>query len=235
MCDEVDIYRKIVHNKADEGRCYIWGGSRCLSELDIGFPVRIGAVAVMLVHPDVVDDILLESTWFNSCDSIDDVTEGLEAASLGALQERGFGVGRFRHVDWFNGDTRNRVWESWRHRSHVTLTLMVWCVSRTPGEIWKQRVTSVTVIAMTSSNGNIFCVIGPLWGGTTRHRWRFESPLRSLWRHCYAISIITGIIEDVRNGTRSRYLRQGWVIASTVFCCPNPTLRQSHIPQCTTL
>ena len=45
---------------------------------------------------------------------------------------------------------------------------------------------------MTSSNGNFFRVTGPLWGGSTGHKrlgkqsrrcW-FETPSRSLWRHC---------------------------------------------------
>ena len=69
------------------------------------------------------------------------------------------------------------------------------------------------LIMMTSSNGNIFFVTGPLWGESTgdrwipfteasdtelwcflwsapeqlvEHRWRrwFETPSNSLWRHC---------------------------------------------------
>ena len=62
-----------------------------------------------------------------------------------------------------------------------------------------------TLSMMTSSNGNIFRVTGPLWEESTGHRsfdvffdlrlnkrlskqrrrqW-FETPSRSLWRHCY--------------------------------------------------
>ena len=74
---------------------------------------------------------------------------------------------------------------------------------------------------MTSSNGNIFCVTGPLWGEPTGHRWippqrpvtrsfwiffglclnkrfsdqsrrrRFQTPSRSLWRHCKDSSDLT--------------------------------------------
>ena len=70
---------------------------------------------------------------------------------------------------------------------------------------------------MTSSNGNIFRLTGPLWGEFTRHRWIphtkasdaelwcflwsapelskqwqglwFETPSRPLWRHCNETSI----------------------------------------------
>ena len=74
---------------------------------------------------------------------------------------------------------------------------------------------------MTSSNGNIFRVSAPLWGESTGHQWIpfteasdaelrcfdlhlderlskqswgwwFETLSRSLWRHCYEYSIITG-------------------------------------------
>ena len=53
-------------------------------------------------------------------------------------------------------------------------------------------------IILTSSNENIFCVTGPLWGEYTGHRWIpltkasdaelwyflwFETQLRSMWRH----------------------------------------------------
>ena len=67
-------------------------------------------------------------------------------------------------------------------------------------------------IMMTSSNGNIFRVTGPLWRETTGDRWipftkasdaelwcfllstleqyaGFEAPLRSLWRQCNTIKI----------------------------------------------
>ena len=35
---------------------------------------------------------------------------------------------------------------------------------------------------MTSSNGNIFRITGPMWGESTDHRW-FETPSISSWRH----------------------------------------------------
>ena len=55
---------------------------------------------------------------------------------------------------------------------------------------------------MTSSNGHIFCVTGPLWGEFTGHRlnnrvskqswgWWFETPLHPLWRHCNEIKSFT--------------------------------------------
>ena len=72
-------------------------------------------------------------------------------------------------------------------------------------------------VMMTSSNGNIFCVTGPLCGEFTGHRgisltkasdaelffdlclnkrlskqswgWWFETPSRSLWRHCNALLV----------------------------------------------
>ena len=51
---------------------------------------------------------------------------------------------------------------------------------------------------MTSSNGNIFCDTGPLCGVFTGHQWIprtkvsdaelwFETPSRSLWRHCNGV------------------------------------------------
>ena len=75
---------------------------------------------------------------------------------------------------------------------------------------------------MTSSNGNIFRVTGPLWGETTGHRsilhtkpvtrsfdvlsdlrlnkqlskqswgWRFETPSSPLWRHCHVDTLRPG-------------------------------------------
>ena len=58
---------------------------------------------------------------------------------------------------------------------------------------------------MTSANGNIFLVIGHLWGESTclrlnkreskqsRRRW-FESPSRSLWRHYNANSYVMQVL-----------------------------------------
>ena len=72
----------------------------------------------------------------------------------------------------------------------------------------------IAFFMMTSSNGNIFRVTGPLWGEFTGRRWTFltkaqwrgalmfslicasinacgrwfETPLRSLWRHCNAVN-----------------------------------------------
>ena len=82
----------------------------------------------------------------------------------------------------------------------------------------RRHVTVVYVWAMTSSNGNIFRVTGPLCGEFTGHRWipqrpatqsfdvffdlclnkrlsrqswgwRFETPSRSLWRHCDVFTV----------------------------------------------
>ena len=94
---------------------------------------------------------------------------------------------------------------------------------------------------VTSSNGNIFCVTGPLWGESTGHRWIpltkvsdaelwcfplsapekrldkqkrcrwFETPSRSLWRHC--------------NGTSIFFVRLFWAENTTTL---NPLLFFLH-------
>ena len=45
---------------------------------------------------------------------------------------------------------------------------------------------------MTSSNGNTFCVTGPLWGESTGHRWQYigHSPHKSQWRGALMFSSI---------------------------------------------
>ena len=75
-----------------------------------------------------------------------------------------------------------------------------------PGGRWVNISTSITRVTMISSNGNIFRVTGPLCGEFIGHRWIpaqspvtwsfdvflskqscgwwFETPSRSLWRHC---------------------------------------------------
>ena len=43
---------------------------------------------------------------------------------------------------------------------------------------------------MMSSNGNIFRVIGPLWGESTGHRWTVDSPHKGQWRAALTFSSI---------------------------------------------
>ena len=100
-----------------------------------------------------------------------------------------------------------------------TLNLYNFCQPREP----KSAVFHYSM--MTPSYGNIFSVTGPLWGEFTghqwfpltkasdaelwcflssgpnkrlskqlRHRW-FETPLRSLWRNCYANNVIS-LVDD---------------------------------------
>ena len=83
---------------------------------------------------------------------------------------------------------------------------------------------------MTSSNGHIFRVTGPLWGESTGHRWilltkpvtqrldvffdlrlnkqlnkqsrprRFGTPSRSLWRHCNEQATTSNVAKDSGRG-----------------------------------
>ena len=65
---------------------------------------------------------------------------------------------------WLNLTPKNRnvsFWWAYRFavRSNIRLFGLSWCQ-------WQQE-----KITMTSSNGNIFRVTGPLWGESTGHRW----------------------------------------------------------------
>ena len=65
---------------------------------------------------------------------------------------------------WLNLTPKNRnvsFWWAYRFvvRSNIRLFGLSWCQ-------WQQD-----KIMMTSSNGNIFRVTGPLWGESTGHRW----------------------------------------------------------------
>ena len=50
--------------------------------------------------------------------------------------------------------TRLNTYHTWTHERHLISHSHRWAI-----------------IMMTSSNGNIFCVTGPLWGESTSHRW----------------------------------------------------------------
>ena len=58
------------------------------------------------------------------------------------------------------------------------------------------------VIMMTSSNGNIFRVTGPLWGESTGHRWL---PDKGHWRGALMFSLICAWIKRMSKQSRRRW------------------------------
>ena len=117
----------------------------------------------------------------------------------------------------------------------MMISLAEWHILHAP---WHMHTVSYFVM-MTSSNGSIFRVTGPSWGESTAHwwfpsqkpvtrifdvffdrrlnkrlskqsrRWWFETPSRSLWRHCHVFCwgqgngrfhpYINGLVQKRRN------------------------------------
>ena len=84
---------------------------------------------------------------------------------------------------------------------------------------------SSLLIMMTSSNGNIFCVTGPLWGKSAR--WLpVDSPHKGQWRGALMLSLIcawTNAWANTRFETRSRPL---WRQYNDAFMHYSASVRQ---------
>ena len=98
---------------------------------------------------------------------------------------------------------------------------------------------------MTSSNGNIFRVTGPLCGelmffliallinGWVNNRecgWWFETPSRSLWRHCNVTEthirrLMTSVLRHRRSGLADYEKKLNWIV---ITICVKFVLRLMH-------
>ena len=73
---------------------------------------------------------------------------------------------------------------------------------------------------MTSSNGNIFCVTGPLWGEFTGHRWfpRRKASDAELWYFLWSAPWINGWVYNHEAGDLRRHRFHYDVIVMMTSC-----------------
>ena len=132
-------------------------------------------------------------------------------------------------------DSVSGLWISFRNIFTVTETSWGWFNMNMLSHQYRSPIINIRrshPLMMTWSNGNIFRFIGPLWGKSTGDRWIpltkasdaelwyllfcaltnkqskrrwFETPSRSLWRHCNVIFIMKIFIP----GKRVFILKQG--------------------------
>ena len=95
-------------------------------------------------------------------------------------------------------------WFVLSYKQSCAAVVVWWICGRHITSSWRPDMELISTLLsrmMTSSNGNIFHVTATLWGEFTSlhpnirlskqsRSWWFETPLRSLWRHCNGIAVV---------------------------------------------
>ena len=118
----------------------------------------------------------------------------------------------FRHIEALSMALQwQHPW--WRHPTEIFSTILALCagITRVTGEFPSQR-------PVTRSFEDFFDLRLNKRLGQQSRRWWFETPSRSLWRHCNATAcncVVTRYVNGVIIASNSRFPR---------FCKPHPSL-----------